>query len=241
MRWHLIQGIEGCHFAKEQGCGAVVVDALRASCTAAMLFDAGATDITLVPDVQTALSFKAGNPGALLYGEREGLPPDGFDYGNSPRDVSAASGKSVGFTTSNGTALMLEAWGAPEVLMGSVTNGIALLNHLLALDRDVVLIPAGKADDPEFDAQEDWVAAAAIAMLTDLEIGEGATAYREWSHMISLDGVAKLFDTATHAEALRAINLAEDIAFCARPNITRAVPSASARMEYGIRLIDVNH
>lgn len=240
MRWHLIEGIEGCHFAKENNCTAVVVDALRASCTAAMLLDAGAKEITLRNDATSALTFKEAHPEILLFGERHGLPPEGFDYGNSPRHVAAASGKSVGFTTTNGTALMLEAWGAPELLMGSVTNGLALVNHLTLGDRDVVLIPAGKVDDPEYHAQEDWVAAAAIVMLTDLEVGEGATAFREWSHMISMDGVEELFQTAPHAEVLREIDHAKDIAFCARPNITKALPRAAARTSSGIHLEDVN-
>lgn len=236
MRWHMIEGIDGCHFAKEQECVAVVVDALRASCTAAMLFDAGALDLTLVPDVETALRYKEEHPDALLYGERNGLPPEGFDFGNSPREVQGAKGKSVGFTTSNGTALMLEAFGASAVYMASVTNAFALVQQVLAQDRDAVLIPAGSVVDPDFSAQEDWVAATAIAMSTDIEVGDGCDAYRKWQHMISLDGVAKLFATAPHADALRAIGLQDDIGFCARPNLTRAVPVVESRNEFGIRL-----
>lgn len=238
MRWHIIEGKAGCAFAKEHGHTVVVVDALRASCTAAMLFDVGATDITLVPDISTALAWKSENPNGLLFGERDGLPPEGFDFGNSPRDVEAASGKSVGFTTSNGTSLMLEAWGAPEIYMASVTNSLALVQHLFAVnrERDVVLIPAGKIDDPEFSAQEDWVAAASIVTLTEHEVGEGATEFREWRHMVSLDGVANLFATAPHSDALREIALEEDIAFCARPNITNALPKAHAKTDFGIVL-----
>lgn len=236
MRWHIVEGVAGCRFACEQGYTAVVVDALRASCTAAMLLDAGATDITLVPDVESALDLKRANPSTLLYGERDGLPPAGFDFGNSPRDAGAAAGNSVGFTTSNGTALMIEAWGAPSIYMASVTNAMALVREVSAEGRDVVLIPAGKTSDPDFSAQEDWVAAAAIVMLTDDEVGEGVTAFREWCHMISLDGVAGLFATAPHAEALRGIGLGEDIAFCARPNLTTALPKAVARTETGILL-----
>lgn len=236
MRWHFIEGAAGCRFAKEHEFAAVVVDALRASCTAAMMLHSGALEITLVPDVETAFAFREANQGALLFGEREGLPPEGFDYGNSPREVGAVSGKPAGFTTSNGTALMLEAWGAPNVLMGSVTNGLALVNHLLAGERDAVLIPAGKVNDPDFSAQEDWVAAATIAMLTEWEVGEGAAEYREWSHMIGMDGVAKLFGTAPHADTLRAIGLEEDIAFCARPNLTTALPRAVERTTFGVLL-----
>lgn len=232
----MIEGMDGCRYAREYGHTAVIVDALRASCTAAMLLDAGATEITLVPDVDTALKFKTANPDALLFGERNGLPPEGFDYGNSPREVAAAKGKSIGFTTSNGTALMIEAFGAPEVYMASVTNGMVLVQQVMALDRDAVLILAGNVSDPEFSAQEDWVAASAMVMLTDIEVGEGITAFREWRHMISLDGVAKLFDTAPHSDALRAIGLGEDIRFCARPNLTTALPRAVGRSEFGIQL-----
>lgn len=201
-----------------------------------MLFEAGANDITLVPDIETAFSLKDANPEILLFGEREGLPPEGFDHGNSPREVAAASGKSVAFTTSNGTALMLEAWGAPELYMASVTNAFALVNLLLPQDKDVVLIPAGKVSDPEFSVQEDWVAAAAIVMLTDHEVGEGVTEFRQWRHMISLDGVAKLFADAPHAQILRNIDLEEDITFCARPNITQEIPRGYSRAPQGILL-----
>jgi 2-phosphosulfolactate phosphatase len=236
MHWHIIEGMEGCKFAKENDHTAVIVDALRASCTAAMLFDAGATDITLVPDIKTAHAWKTDNPEGLLFGERDGLPPEGFDFGNSPREVSAANGKSIGFTTSNGTALMLEAWGASQVYMASVTNAMALAQRLLPEEKDIVLIPAGKIDDPEFSAQEDWVAATAIVMQTDHEVGEGATEFREWRHMIGFDGVAKLFQTAPHSEVLRQIDLEDDIAYCARPNLTTALPTVQSRTQFGILL-----
>lgn len=236
MRWHIIEGIQGCTFAKENNLTAVIVDALRASCTAAMLFDAGAKDITLVPDVPAARALKQANPDLLLFGERDGLPPEGFDYGNSPREVAAAAGKSIAFTTSNGTALMLEAWGAPDLYMASVTNARALVQHLLTEDKDIVLIPAGNVTDPDFSAQEDWVAAAAIVMLTDHQVAEGATQFREWQHMISLDGIPKLFNTAPHADTFRKINLEQDITFCAKPNITNALPKAVAKTETGILL-----
>ena len=120
-----------------------------------------------------------------------------------------------------------------------MTNGRALVNRVLNSERDTVFIPAGNVADPDFSAQEDWVAAAAIATQVEIEIGEGATAFREWRHMISMDGVAKLFETAPHADALRAIGLEEDIAFCARPNLTTAVPSASAQTAFGIQLTNI--
>lgn len=236
MHWHIIEGKEGCAFARDHGCITVVVDALRASCTAAMLLEAGAEDLTLVPDVETALTMKHDNPDLVLAGERNGLPPGGFDLGNSPRNIPDLSGKSVAFTTSNGTALMLEAWGGQPLYMASITNGSELIQHVLPEERDVVLIPAGLSGDPTFSSQEDWVAAAAIVMLTQHPVGEGAIEFREWQHMMSLDGVGKLFQTAPHAQNLRDLGLEEDIAFCARPNLSKIVPKAIARTDDGILL-----
>ncbi|MCF6284234.1 MAG: 2-phosphosulfolactate phosphatase, partial [Candidatus Hydrogenedentes bacterium] len=95
MRWHIIEGEAGCEFAVAHRCTAVIVDALRASATAAMLFDAEATSILAVRDVADALRAKEDQPHALLYGERGGIPPEGFDFGNSPRDAYHAAGKAV--------------------------------------------------------------------------------------------------------------------------------------------------
>jgi 2-phosphosulfolactate phosphatase len=236
MTIHIVEGIAGCHLARELNATAVIVDALRASCTASMLFHAGALAITLVSDVPSALAFKHAYPDSLLFGERHGLPPEGFDYGNSPRTVEAARNHSIAFTTSNGTALMLEAWGAPEVLMASTTNAGALVQRIAHHERDVVLIPAGNVLDPEFSAQEDWVAATHIASMAGGGIGEGASVYREWASRIKEEGIYALFDSAPHAENLRAVDLAEDIAFCAQVDVSTVIPHATELTESGLRL-----
>ena len=53
---HLMEGTPGCAYARQYGLVAVVVDALRASATAAMLFEAGATDILAVREVDDAFA-----------------------------------------------------------------------------------------------------------------------------------------------------------------------------------------
>ena len=45
MNWHLIEGAEGCAYAVASRGVAVIVDALRASATAAMLLHAGASEL----------------------------------------------------------------------------------------------------------------------------------------------------------------------------------------------------
>lgn len=239
MSIHIIEGIAGCHFAREHQCTAIVIDALRASCTASMLFEAGAQSITLVSDVPSALAFKQQHPDSLIFGERKGLPPKGFDFGNSPRTVAAAKNHHIAFTTSNGTALMLEAWGAPELLMASVTNAATVAQKITSNESDVVLIPAGNVEDPTFSAQEDWVAATVIAMSTGLNIDDGFEEYEQWATRIESEGLETLFATAPHAENLRAVDLEGDIDFCAQLNISTAIPTATTLTQSGLLLEQV--
>lgn len=238
MKWHIIEGEAGCRYAVGRGCTAVVVDALRASATAAMLLDAGASGILVVKEVEEALEMKESMPDALLFGERGGLPPDGFDFGNSPRTVKAARGRSVIFTTTTGAQRLVDCWGAAAVCMGTTVNAGAVLTFAMEQRNDVVLIPAGLSTDPTFDAQEDWVAAATIAMRAGAEVVEGAERYRYWFDRIKAEGVPALFDSAPHADKLRKVGLQEDIAYCGGIDLTTALPLAKSRQECGILVED---
>jgi len=235
MTWHLIEGEPGCTFARDHKCAAVIVDALRASATAAMLLEHGASEILVVGEVSTALHARETSwRDALLFGERGGLPPPGFDYGNSPREACHAKDRRVVFTTSNGSARLIQARGAPSIHFGTTVNAAAVVNEMAERECDVVLIPAGKIGHDGYDAQEDWVAAAAIAMASGQPIGEGALYYRDTRQLIELDGVLNLFQSAPHAEELRRVGLTEDIAYCARNNISTKVPTVTGENELGL-------
>lgn len=234
--WHLIAGTPGCQFACDHRAVAVIVDALRASSTAAHLFAAGATEIWAVGDVDSALAAKSGCPDALLFGERGGLPPEGFDFGNSPHDAAAAHGRRVIFTTTTGTQRILEANGAAAILMGAAVNAraAAIAAETLAAQyaTDIVIVPAGLTGAPDFPAEEDWTAATAVLLQADAHVGEGAPEFRHWRHLLELDGIEHLFHTATHARNLLDLDLADDIIACARLNTVDAVPLVTGINDY---------
>lgn len=73
--------LESCHEATGI---VVVIDVLRAFSNAAYAFSRGAREIYPVSGVEEALKFKSETPNALAAGEVGGLPPEGFDFGNSP-------------------------------------------------------------------------------------------------------------------------------------------------------------
>lgn len=234
MKCHLIEGAAGCDYAVERQCVAVVVDALRASATAAYLLHAGATEIVVVREVEDAYAAHRAYPGALLAGERGGLPPEDFDLGNSPRQVETAAGRRVIFTTTTGAGRLIACWGAPAVYMGSTVNAAAVARAAASHGRDVVLIPAGLMDDPGFIAQEDWVAATAVAIALDVAVGEGAGRFQYWRARIESEGLPYLFATAPHAEKLRAVGLDADIPFCAQLDSVSAVPLVLGRNQFGV-------
>jgi 2-phosphosulfolactate phosphatase len=236
--WHLIEGDAGCEFAVRHACVAVVVDALRASATAALLLEMGAREILAVREVEDALRAKQAWPDALLYGERGGLPPEDFDYGNSPQSAAAARGRRVVFTTTTGAGRLVSAWGAAAAYLGTTVNATAVAEAAAAHRRDVVLIPAGLTGDPQWPAQEDWVAATVIARVAGEEIGEGAAQYAAWCERIDAEGVRHLFETAPHADKLRRVGLESDIPLCSEIDVTRAVPKAVAAVDPGILLRD---
>jgi 2-phosphosulfolactate phosphatase len=241
MKWHVIAGEKGCEYAVRHGCVAVVVDALRASTTAACMLDAGATELLVVREVEEAFEMKKRYPGALLAGERGGLPPEGFDLGNSPRQVRVVEGRPVIFTTTSGAGRLVQCWGARAVYMGATVNATAVARAAASHGTDVVLIPAGLMTDPQFSAQEDWVAASAVTLAAEhtlgrIEFGEGGHRCSYWRDRIHLEGVQCLFQSAPHAEKLREVGLGEDIAFCARTDCVNVAPCVVGRESPALRV-----
>ena len=144
---HIMEGEAGCSFSREHDAVAIVVDALRASATAAMLFDAGAEEILAVSEVEEAFAARKDWRDALLFGERGGLPPEGFDYGNSPVEAAYAKGRRVIFTTTTGAGRLVQAWGAAAVMLGTPMNAQAVVEAAVDAarqeDKDIVISPAG--------------------------------------------------------------------------------------------------
>ena len=110
----------------------VVIDVLRAFSTAAYAFAAGARDISLVSTVAEALALRERSPGLRLMGEADGLRIPGFDFSNSPAEVTAADlrGLSLVQRTSAGTQGVVRSRLAVQILAASFCNARATVNYL---------------------------------------------------------------------------------------------------------------
>jgi len=146
---------------------AVVIDVLRASTTMATALAHGASGVLPVRDLAEARSRGlALGPAAITGGERGGRRIEGFDLGNSPLEYGRdrVAGRTVVFTTTNGTAAIDACRDAREVLVGAVANrtAVAAAARRLALaagGADVHLVCAGTDG---IETREDLLGAGAI-------------------------------------------------------------------------------
>lgn len=110
------------------GSVTVVADILRASSTIITALSQGAQAVIPCLTVEEANATAAHSSDILRGGERHGTLVDGFDLSNSPADYLTAqvSGRSVAFTTTNGTRALLGCREADRVFVGCFLN----LGHL---------------------------------------------------------------------------------------------------------------
>lgn len=117
----------------------VVIDVLRASTAIVHAMAAGARQVIPCVEVDEARRIAAGfAPGeAVLGGERNGLRIDGFDLGNSPSEYTpqTVEGRTLVFTTTNGTRAMAVCGKAARVLIGAFVNAGAVYQRLAGQER----------------------------------------------------------------------------------------------------------
>ena len=130
-----------------EGGVAVVVDVLRATTTMIHALAAGCDAIIPCLEIEEARRVARSLPTgtALLAGERQGLPIEGFNLGNSPGDCTPAncSGRTMVMTTTNGTRAILASLGADRVLVAAFVNRKATVEALKLDDRPIHLVCAG--------------------------------------------------------------------------------------------------
>lgn len=130
-----------------KGGVAVVVDVLRATTAMIHALASGADAIIPCLEVEEARATAAslGSGRAILGGERQGLPIEGFDLGNSPSSYTpeVCRGKTLVMTTTNGTRAIHASLGADRVLIASFPNLTATTEILASFPGPVHVICAG--------------------------------------------------------------------------------------------------
>lgn len=209
----------------------VVIDVVRASTTMIHGLASGCRAFIPVPSVAAARrTAKAlDRSDVLLGGERGGVPVRGFHLGNSPGEYGPdrVGGKTVVFTTTNGTAAIAAATGARAVLIAAFVN-LQAVAALLAKDRgDVTIAAAGRQGRPALD---DTVCAGLIVHYliqvapADYTLSDGARLALETGRG-QQDRLREMLSQAASGRALTALGFEQDLDFCARLDAYDLVPS----------------
>jgi len=203
----------------------VIIDILRASSAICTAFANGAVEIIPVAEVSEAKDYKT--RGYLVAAERDGYVLDFADFGNSPFNFTKekVEGKSIVYSTTNGTGIISLASSSGITVIGSFLNLEALTQWLMKQERDVLLFCAGWKN--RFNI-EDTVCAGAIAeklMASNLfeTICDSTLAAIDLWSLASPD-LSGYIDKTAQRSRLRDKKLDDCIEFCLTKNFTDKIP-----------------
>ena len=165
--------------AELAGRTVVVIDVLRATTTICHALSAGAAAVVPCLEIEEARNqAREFGSTAVLGGERRGVRIEGFDFGNSPTEYTPQSvgGRTVVFTTTNGTKAMLRAAAARQILIGAFVNLSALVGTLRR-DDYIDILCAGTFG--RITAEDALLAGAVVDRLSAVELNDQARLARD--------------------------------------------------------------
>ena len=205
---------------------AVVIDVLRATSTATQALAVGYRNVLCAETIERARELRG--PGRVLAGERHCVKPPGFDQGNSPTEAFSRRGHELVLATTNGApTIVAAAQHAPRVLLACLLNLESVRRALSPPQQgpmlDVQIVCSGT--DGAVALEDVYVAGRLSAALTGGRTDAALVA----------EGVVRAFETpiaalaaSADAAALRAADLEDDIAYCARESELDVVPTVIA-------------
>lgn len=203
----------------------VVIDILRASSAICTAFANGAAAIIPVAGVAEAKEYKS--KGYLVAAERDGFILDFADFGNSPFNFTKerVEGKTIVYSTTNGTGIIKMASSSFSIVIGSFLNSVALTDWLINQEKDVLLFCAGWKN--RFNI-EDTVCAGSIAEEL-MNSGFYSTICDSTLAAMDLWSLARLdlpgyIEKAAQRTRLRDKKLDDCIGFCLKTEYTDKIP-----------------
>lgn len=210
----------------------LVVDVLRATTVMTRWFELGGTELYPVktPDEARSLSeeLRARGSSPLLMGEVNGIPPEGFDFGNSPRELNydiIREHYCGVMSTTNGTGALLSAvsTGCP-VIAASLRNYSACLDHAVTIGKRIGVLCSGRKGRPSWE--DTLCAGAVIEQLSsrgEIMMSDSARiALTLWQNIGN--GIESAVRKSNHARYLTQIGYSDDISFACEIDSSTVVP-----------------
>lgn len=203
----------------------VVVDVLRATSAICTAFMNGAEKIIPVASVNEARKYK--EEGFLVAAERDGMVLDFADFGNSPFNFTPerVSGKTIVYSTTNGTQAIQLASSCSQVAVGSYLNISALCKWIADSQRNVIIFCAGWKN--RFSLEDAVLAGAITKILINQyncsTICDSALSSMDLWNLAEPDLLGYI-DKAAQRSRLRKHGLDDVIEYCHTFNKTNIIP-----------------
>jgi 2-phosphosulfolactate phosphatase len=199
----------------------IVVDVLRATSTICQALASGYERVLCCAEIDEARALADSQGPAELAGERRLEHIEGFDFGNSPRELEGtAATATLILTTTNGTRLLVAAADRFErVFVGSLLNLDAVAAAARESGEDVAVLCAGVLGELALD---DAYCAGRIAESLGGEPEDSARAAILLAR--SFPSAAEGLGASRSAANLRRHGLEADVEICARESVLDVVP-----------------
>lgn len=203
----------------------IVVDVLRATTAICAAFINGVNEIIPVGSIHEARELKRQN--FLVAAERDGLVLDFADFGNSPFNFTPerVQGKTIVYSTTNGTQAVQMASKCYKVAIGSYLNLTALCNWVASYERNVIIFCAGWKN--RFSLEDTLLAGAISEQLIEKfqynTICDSAIASIDlWS--VAKTNLLDYIDKVAQRNRLRLNGLDDVIEYCHTKDVTNLIP-----------------
>jgi 2-phosphosulfolactate phosphatase len=199
----------------------IVVDVLRATSTICQAIASGYERVLCCAEIDEARALVETEGPAKLAGERRLEHIEGFDFGNSPRELEGEpAAETLVLTTTNGTRLLVAAAERFEqVYVGSLLNLEVVAAAALESGEDVAVLCAGVLGELALD---DAYCAGRIAETLGGEPEDSARAAILLAR--SFPSAAEGLGASRSAANLRRHGLEADVERCAQENVLDVVP-----------------
>ncbi|MBK5112630.1 MAG: 2-phosphosulfolactate phosphatase [Candidatus Heimdallarchaeota archaeon] len=234
----LIQGnYEGSKLSADSKGIAIVVDVLRASTTIPVAMSKGIEVFFVAKEVEDARLAQT-ELNTILVGERGCIKLPGFDFGNSPVEMSKQTkfeNNIATFTSSTGSRRVVEAIGSKITIIGSIINAKAVAEKVIELSKQfseelkVVIIPTfSHGSIIEYENTEDQIGSLLIAreflkMGVELSVElKEEIAFLE--QKMNKQSLTKILEETEHGKKLINLKFTHDISYCSRLNELTQIP-----------------
>jgi 2-phosphosulfolactate phosphatase len=208
----------------------IVIDVLRFTSSIVTGLAAGVKQFIPVTTLKKARNIHKRNRNYLLAGERKGLKPKDFHFGNSPIEYKKSNlkGKSIVISTTNGTKTIEYCKKSKLLLIASFLNAHALSTYIadyLPMEENISIILSSKSDTIFL---EDFICAGLLVsnilhLTSKQDLNDDAIlAKLAWSS--AKDELEKTIRQGHHASYLESIGFKEDVKFCINRDIYDLVP-----------------